>query len=316
MNRNTKFAFKPMALALPIISAVLFSASLPTQAEEASTSTSIQILNLSGNSNQQDQTSEKTLLSKKAADNPELTPIPHVVPIALGEVVLPVTMLTPRQRLTQLNNQAMLLMQKGNSTASISELSTAIAQFPSAAILYANRGFIFMQSGKLSQSVPDLQKSLILDPNNALTTLNLGLTELKLGKFKESMTHLNGAIALKPELALAYNARGSLWHRLGEFAKAEADLNRALQLDPKNAETHNNLALLKFNQGDRPAATDEIKIAHAIDPASVVIQKNLEFIARHDVGTQCALKDNFGATYVKTSSSQKEIARKGSTHKA
>ncbi len=94
----------------------------------------------------------------------------------------------------------------------IAEYTAAIADDPTDASAYYNRGNLHSALGQYEQALADYTQAIALDPNDATAYYNRGLVHSALGQYKQALADFEAALALDPDAASAFFYRGKVYY--------------------------------------------------------------------------------------------------------
>jgi len=105
----------------------------------------------------------------------------------------------------------------------IAECTEAIAQDPTLAIAYNNRGYAHAQKGNYDKAIADYTRAIEIDPEYARAYNNRGFAYDNYGEFDKAIADYSRAIAIDPYYTTAYYNRGFAYRAAGEKNKSDAD---------------------------------------------------------------------------------------------
>ena len=143
---------------------------------------------------------------------------------------------------------------------------TTVAQNPTAALAHHNLAVLLSQRGDSSAALSHFEQALSLRPNYAHAHANLGDLLLQLGRPADALPHLEQALRLQPNYAAAHNTLGAIFAALGRPADARTHYETALRLDPLLAAAHRNLGLAIAAEGRHADAIPHFQRATELAP--------------------------------------------------
>ena len=119
----------------------------------------------------------------------------------------------------------------GNLKAAFSNANEAVQQYPTAAVLYAERAYVAMDQGKTDQAKNDLQAALNLQPNCAEAYAGWGIYHIGLGNTVEAGAAFNKAVTLAPENPMMLAAQAYYYDAgIADFQTGLQKLDRAWKM--------------------------------------------------------------------------------------
>ncbi|MCL1472345.1 tetratricopeptide repeat protein [Argonema antarcticum] len=106
-----------------------------------------------------------------------------------------------------------------------------IAQNPTNAKGFAQRGETYRQMKRYTEALADFNRSIGLSPNYAWAYAHRGVVYRRLLRYEEAVADFNRAIELKPDYAWAYAYRGVMCSIANRYAEAVVEFDRAIALD-------------------------------------------------------------------------------------
>lgn len=111
-------------------------------------------------------------------------------------------------------------------------LNLRIAQDPTSADSWSNRGLLLKHLGDYQGAARDFRQALRLNPKSVRVLLWQGELYRELGHYSHSVAACNRAIALDPDRASSYYFRGEAYLAQGRHGDAIADFTKAAELRP------------------------------------------------------------------------------------
>jgi tetratricopeptide (TPR) repeat protein len=106
------------------------------------------------------------------------------------------------------NNRGYAQLLRGRFEEALQDFEAVIAQEPTNAYAYAQRGRLRLEQGDAT-GMADLHRAQELNPNEPFVFCNLGLHAHANGRYAEALAHLERAAAIDPNL-----------HRLADYLAA------------------------------------------------------------------------------------------------
>ena len=214
--------------------------------------------------------------------NLKLTPTHKLTPTSLAAAVdRPATALQIAERsaeqLTLLRKQALACAHRGDYATAIDLFSQLLAQNPTSAIDYSNRGLVYFQSRQVSQALADYDRAiglnprldsaynnranyyaaqgqyleaildydiaLDLNPGNVRAWINQGITFRELEMYERALESFDFALCLDRLEGHIYAERGRTYHLRGDWNCAIADYRRASAKLPQFSESVSDAAI-------------------------------------------------------------------------
>ncbi len=193
--------------------------------------------------------SERTLLTKVQARNPDM----YLIPFLLGEAALKASDWQAAQesleRSLKLNpnfDQAMTALaralheQRKNDEAR-KWVDKAIKVNPRNLKAWYQKGWMTMTQDP-DAAVADFQQALAIQPSFAMAHRDLGILMLQRANYAEAASHLEQAAALGLNHPKLFNFLGIAYSRIGRYRDAVKVYSEALHKEPDFAEAHLNLS--------------------------------------------------------------------------
>ena len=105
----------------------------------------------------------------------------------------------------------------------IAECTEAIAQDPTLAIAYNNRGYAYAQKGYYDKAITDYSSAIEIDPEYARAYNNRGFAYDNYREYNKAIADYTRAISIDPYYVTAYYNRGFAYRAIGEKNKAATD---------------------------------------------------------------------------------------------
>jgi lipoprotein NlpI len=158
------------------------------------------------------------------------------------------------------------LVAAGDLQAAQQSFDTAIATFPSSAVVFNNRGTFHQSQGRGEQAIRDFTQAIALDQEYLQAYLNRGFTRVQSSEASAAIEDFNAVLAREPDNTSALSLRGTARLRSGEFEEAVADYTRAVELDPANPTARADLGFAYFFSGDYETAAAAFDQALTLKP--------------------------------------------------
>lgn len=126
------------------------------------------------------------------------------------------------------------LMKPANYAMTAQEVTAAIAEAPTTADGFVDRGNVLMDQGRNDEAIADFTKALALEPKNVWALADRGIAHAHKNEIAAATADLDAAAAIDPANAVVYRARGLIAEGKGAWADAIAAYSRAIELDPAN----------------------------------------------------------------------------------
>lgn len=141
----------------------------------------------------------------------------------------------------------------------IKKLSKHIADNPSNAKAFNNRGIAYWEIGKDERALEDITKSIVLCPEDSIQFLNRAEIYERQGQLKEAASDYAMAIQLSGEDPFVYRTRAEFCLERGDLHQAIEDYTKAIALDPEHPYTYEQRAKAyeSLGQTERAAADRE-----------------------------------------------------------
>ena len=126
---------------------------------------------------------------------------------------------------------------------SMEALNVAIAESPSNATLYYNRGVLFTQEGKYKMAIDDYSKAVNLNPNFAESYSNRCAVYIIISDFEKALRDCSKSVNIDPNFSEAYFNRAKTRVHLSQVEESLSDMKIAARLGNKEA-----IAVLEKNK--------------------------------------------------------------------
>jgi tetratricopeptide (TPR) repeat protein len=150
----------------------------------------------------------------------------------------PETEAPPQSKLTI---SATRKLQLGDLKGAFKDYGQAIAQDPTNADIYVNRGIVQDELGQHEAAIADYTKAITLKPDQHLAYYNRANAAAQIKQYPKAIADYNKAIELEPDYAYAYANRGSVQLKAGQLEEAISDFQKASEIfsnknDQKNVQ--------------------------------------------------------------------------------
>lgn len=146
---------------------------------------------------------------------------------------------------------------------------------PSFAQVHVYKANLYKETGDLVNAAKSFEQACIIHPQDAKTRFSLGNVEQTLGFHGKASISFEMAVALEPTFADAYNNLGVSLRALKELDKAALCFEKAIELNPNSHAPHNNLGLTYHDMRRFDSAIESYKKAVAIYPEYFAAHNNL-----------------------------------------
>jgi tetratricopeptide (TPR) repeat protein len=144
-------------------------------------------------------------------------------------------------------------------------IPSALAQEPSSADQYSQRGIARFQKNDLDGAIADFTKVIEMNgKDQAFCYYFRGLAHYRQGDSHQAIDDLSKAIALKPDPRF-FDDRGNLLAKQGELERAIVDLNKAIEMAPQYAKAYGDRGLIHLMRGATADAESDLKKCFALD---------------------------------------------------
>jgi len=194
-----------------------------------------------------------------AAEPAAAGPSPSVTPGTLGR--LHGTPYDPHARLDP-EVQIRIALQhqvEGRPQEALNILSTAIANHPDQARLYAVRGSLLLAADRIALALADLEQAIELAPDNVEALTNRAQAYRRFGRIDQALADLTHALNLAPDFLAARFNRGALRYGAGDYQGALRDFDRCVALDPHLPAPYFNRASAQDALGNKNAAINDLE---------------------------------------------------------
>ena len=174
---------------------------------------------------------------------------------------------------------------KGDNTAAMTLMETAIDLYPDNQQLLFEYGLLLEKNGMSDQAVEIMQKVLELQPDHAEALNYIGYTWAdKNIHLQQALEYILRADALKPNNGFIIDSLGWVYYRLGNFSKAAEELERSVELIPDDPHIYEHLGDVYLSLQRLPEALKAYKKAYELfkeesDKANV--KQKIDAVANH-----------------------------------
>jgi tetratricopeptide (TPR) repeat protein len=188
-----------------------------------------------------------------------------------------------QERLTELQQDAMLLYDKGNYTAARESFQTAFALQPTKTVLLYNIGQCSERLGDLEEAEKSYRECLTRLPNHVPSRHALLALLVRRGQVEETRRLVKMWLAQEPNSAAARSAEGWLLHQDGDVVRARARLQEALQINPRDQMALTELGVIyeKMGRPDRAVALYERALEQ--DAGQLEIARRVKYLKSQGV---------------------------------
>lgn len=154
-------------------------------------------------------------------------------------------------------NRGIALLQKGDASGALTDLTRAIELNPKLADAFALRAEIRSRRGDLEGAIADYDKVIELIPNavgmEAVYT-NRSMLRLQKGDVDGASADLDKAISINPRVAEIYNGRAIIRLQKGDLNGALADYEKVIELKPTMPSAFMGRGIFRYKKGDLDGA--------------------------------------------------------------
>ena len=166
------------------------------------------------------------------------------------------------------NNIGALLVNSGNSTASLPYFAQSIALRPDREKAYGGIGLALIQLGRPADAEPHLRRALAADSSDVGLLNNLGTALLRQGKFLEAIPYLRRALVLDDKNLRARSNLAAALAGSGDIDGALHNFHRAVDQDAFSAEARIGLVWAYVEKGDLTQGRKQYTILRQLHPKS------------------------------------------------
>jgi Tfp pilus assembly protein PilF len=179
-----------------------------------------------------------------------------------------------QERVHDLQQDGLLLYQRGNFTGARETFQTALAIQPSKAVLLYNVGQCSERLGDLAGAEKAYLECLHRLPSHVPSRHALITLKVEQGKPEEARQMVNDWLAREPKSASAKAADGWLMHQGGDLLRAKARLQEALESDPRELRALSELGQIyeKMGRSDRALALYERALEQDSNQADIAVR--------------------------------------------
>ena len=164
------------------------------------------------------------------------------------------------------NNIGALLVNSGNSRASLPYFAQSIAFRPDRQKAYGGIGLALIQLDRPADAEPYLRRALAADGSDVGLLNNMGTALLRQGKFHEAMPYLRRALAIDAANLRARSNLGAALAGAGQLDAALQQFQRAADQDAYSAEARIGLVRAYVEKGDWRQARKHYTILRQLHP--------------------------------------------------
>lgn len=169
----------------------------------------------------------------------------------------------------ELNQQAMLYMQKGLSSHAEELLKEAEKLAPEDFSTLSKLGCLYCEIGKLAEAELYLRRVVKTNPESEMALNNLGHLMMLMGKPEEAERLFQTACSKTPQSVLSLYNLATAQLKLEQWDKANQQLTKVLKLEPGNKDAIRGLGLVKVGKKDPAAATHFFLKAIHLNPTDM-----------------------------------------------
>jgi tetratricopeptide (TPR) repeat protein len=166
------------------------------------------------------------------------------------------------------NNIGALLVNSGNSTASLPYFAQSIALRPDREKAYGGIGLALIQLGRPADAEAHLRRALAADSRDVGLLNNLGTALLRQGKFLDAIPYLRRALVLDERNLRARSNLAAALAGSGDIDAALHHFHRAVDQDAFSAEARIGLVLAYVEKGDLTHGRKHYTILRQLHPKS------------------------------------------------
>ena len=166
------------------------------------------------------------------------------------------------------NNIGALLVNSGNSRASLPYFAQSIAVRPDRQKAYGGIGLALIQLGQPAEAEPYLKRALAADGSDVGLLNNMGTSLLRQGRFDEAIPYLRRALAIESSNLRARSNLGAALAGSGALDAALQQFHRAAEQDAFSAEPRIGLVRAYVEKGDLVQARKHYTILRQLHPVA------------------------------------------------
>lgn len=150
-------------------------------------------------------------------------------------IVVTGTGIIPRGRVMELLD----VLDRGDQSPAIANLTHVIARNPSDAKVYFNRGIAYREKGEIIRAIDDFTHAIALTPNEAEIYFNRGIAYyIEDDGLGRAIADFDRAIKINPNDRMHYYLRGFCYDFIGDDARAIADYSAVMEIAPNDPDAY------------------------------------------------------------------------------